>query len=468
MFCGFFFYLKEFFRLSSAFCYNGREMEGLPMTIEDAIAWIHSRLPFGSRPGLERVEALLEKVDHPERKVKTIHIAGTNGKGSTVTYLRCLLEEAGLTVGTFTSPYIESFNERISINGKGIPDQDLVELVEKYQLLVTELDTVEAVAGVTEFEMLTAMAFDYFWQKKVDVAIFEVGLGGLLDSTNVAVPMLTGITTIGYDHMDILGNTIEEIAAQKAGIIKQGVPVVLGNIAEKAQKVIEKTAAEKQAPTFVYGKEYEAVYQHPAAEWGEVFTFIGKNGKLASLTTGMIGRHQIENASVALELYALYCEEENLPFREKEIRRGLKKAYWPGRMEKMSEEPLVILDGAHNTHAMERLIQNMTTEFKDYHINILFSALKTKDVHEMLEQLKKIPNAHIYLTTFEYPKAIDLSSIGEVEDEKVSIVSLWQFGLGDILEKMTSEDLLLVTGSLYFVSEVRNLLVELGGGKDEI
>src|SRR5699024_8627819 len=145
---------------------------------------------------------------HPEKKVKTIHIAGTNGKGSTVTYLRCLLEEAGLTVGTFTSPYIESFNERISINGQEIPDQDLIKLVQKYRPLVEHLDRFEAVAGITEFETLTAMAFDYFLCQKVDVAIIEVGLGGLLDSTNVAIPLLTGITTIGLDHTDILGETI--------------------------------------------------------------------------------------------------------------------------------------------------------------------------------------------------------------------------------------------------------------------
>lgn len=229
-------------------------MGELLMTIEEAIEWIHSRLPFGSRPGLDRVEALLEVVGHPERKVKTIHIAGTNGKGSTVAYLRSLLEEAGLTVGTFTSPYIETFNERIAINGKSIPDNDLIQLVKKYQPLIKQLDQFEAVAGITEFETLTAMAFDYFLMKKVDVAIIQVGLGGLLDSTNVAVPMLTGITTIGLDHTEILGDTIEEIAAQKAGIIKQGVPVVTGNIAPEAFTVIQQTAKAKNAPLYVYGK----------------------------------------------------------------------------------------------------------------------------------------------------------------------------------------------------------------------
>lgn len=437
------------------------------MKIEEAIAWIHSRLPFGSRPGLDRVEALLEIVGHPEKQVKTIHIAGTNGKGSTVTYLRCLLEEAGLTVGTFTSPYIESFNERISINGQEIPDQDLIKLVQKYRPLVEHLDRFEAVAGITEFETLTAMAFDYFCVKKVDVAIIEVGLGGLLDSTNVAVPLLTGITTIGLDHTDILGETIEEIAAQKAGIIKQGVPVVTGNIEERALEVIKKQARLRNAPLHIFGENYQVTYQHPAEQWGEVFSFHNEHGKMTSLTIGMIGQHQTENAGMAIDLYQVYCKMTGIPFSEKEIRKGLKKAHWPGRMEKLSEEPFVILDGAHNTHAVSRLVQNLKKEFKDYRINILFSALSTKDVEAMLTQLKAVPNAHLYLTTFEHPKALDLSTMTDLVDETVSIVSLWQFGLAEILEKMTNEDVLVVTGSLYFISEVRTLLLQLGG-KNEL
>ena len=296
------------------------------MKIEEAINWIHSRLPFGSRPGLDRVEALLEVVGHPEEKVKTIHIAGTNGKGSTVTYLRYLLEEAGLTVGTFTSPYIESFNERISINGQGIPDESLIRFVKKYQPLVEQMDQFEAVAGITEFETLTAMAFDYFLEEQVDVAIIEVGLGGLLDSTNVAKPLLTGITTIGMDHTDILGDTIEEIAAQKAGIIKQNVPLVTGNILPEALAVIEKQAKLKNATQYVWGEAYTVSYKHPAEEWGEIFSFQNEFGKIPKLTIHMIGRHQVENAGMAIEMYQIYCGLMNLPFREKDVINGLKKA----------------------------------------------------------------------------------------------------------------------------------------------
>ncbi|MGL9954973.1 bifunctional folylpolyglutamate synthase/dihydrofolate synthase [Enterococcus faecalis] len=440
----------------------------MQLTIEEAIEWIHSRLPFGSRPGLDRINALLEKIDHPENKVPTIHIAGTNGKGSTVTYLRCLLEEMGLKVGTFTSPYIESFNERIAINGQPISDEQLITYVEKYQPIIKELDQITEVAGITEFETLTGMALDYFVNEQVDIAVVEVGLGGLLDSTNVVKPLLTGITTIGKDHTEILGETIAEIAYQKAGIIKEKVPVVTGNICADALAVIEKVAQEKQSPIFRFGKEYQVEYLHPDTQWGEVFNFYGEMGKLTKIKVPLLGRHQVENAAVAIQLFDKYCQLQHLPFKERDITQGLAKAQWPARMERLSDEPLIVLDGAHNDHAVKRLVENLRKEFPQHTIHILFSALATKDVDEMIQDLKQVSNAHLYLTSFDYPKAIALTEMEKYEDDLTEIVSLWQFGLGEILEKMSTDDLLLVTGSLYFVSQVRELLLTIGGNDEEI
>lgn len=434
------------------------------MTSEEAIAWIHGRKTFGMRPGLMRVEALLKRLGNPEKNLTLIHVAGTNGKGSTVSYLRSLLEESGLQVGTFTSPHIESFNERIEIDGCFIPDDSLIEWVETLQPLVMQLDQEEELTGITQFEILTALAFGYFAQQQVDVAIIEVGLGGRLDSTNVITPILTAITTIGMDHMDMLGDTIEAIAAHKAGIIKPNVPLVTGKIPESALSVIDLEAAEAEAPVFHLGKDYQITYHRPDEVWGEWFDFENERGKIKGLKTPMIGRHQPENAGVAIQLYHLFCEVKKLPFSEKVVRNGLKKAYWPARMEKISNEPLIIIDGAHNTHAMERLVETVREEFTDYRIHILFSALETKKVDEMLQQLLTIPKAEIYLTTFDFPKAIHLSDdYQQLNEERISIVSLWQFGLAELLEKMTNEDLLLITGSLYFVSEVRELLLEMGG-----
>lgn len=440
----------------------------MAIKVEEAIEWIHSRLPFGSRPGLERVMALLKRVDEPQKKVPTIHIAGTNGKGSTVTYLRCLLEEAGLTVGTFTSPYIEAFNERIAIDGSGIEDAELIHYVEKYRPLVEAMDKEEAVSGITEFETLTAMAFDYFLDKQVDVAIIEVGLGGLMDSTNVVEPMLTAITTIGMDHTDILGDKLEDIAFQKAGIIKKGIPVVTGKIEPEALSVIDKQAEKMAAPLYHYNEAYSVDYLHFDKEWGEVFSFRGEQGKIEKLKTPLLGQHQTENAGVAIELFYVYCQLTGQPFLTKTVRQGLLRAEWPARMEKINDEPLIVLDGAHNDHAVRRLADNLKKEFKGRSIHVLFSALSTKNVEEMILLLKQVPNTHLYLTTFDYPRAVDLSMLAQYEDKKTEIVSLWQFGLGEILEKMSSDDMLLVTGSLYFVSQVRELLLTIGGSNEEI
>lgn len=432
------------------------------MTIDEAIAWIHSRKKFGSRPGLDRIQALLDKVENPEKKVPVIHIAGTNGKGSTVAYLRSIFIEAGVTVGSFTSPYIEEFNERIAIDAQPIPDSALIHYVEKYQPIVADLDDQPIIGGITEFEILTAIMLDYFAEEAVDVAIVEVGLGGLLDSTNVVSPILTAITTIGYDHMEILGDTLNEIAQQKAGIIKKNVPIVTGNITKGPLiEIVEKAVAET-AKIYRYGEEYQVDYLRPDPNWGELFNFTDSAGKLTSLKVPLLGRHQVENAGVAIKLYHLYCEGQGLPFEERTIQKGLVNAQWPARMEKISDEPLIVMDGAHNGHAIKRLAENMKREFRGYTIRILFSALETKDVDQMLSLLSEIPKAHIYLTTFEYPKALDLSRFDK-SDSRFDVVSLWQFGLGELLEDMGADDLLLITGSLYFVSEVRQLLLNLGG-----
>lgn len=431
-------------------------------TVEEAIEWIHSRKKFGVRPGLMRIEALLEKCDHPEHQIPTIHVAGTNGKGSTVSFLRSLLAEQGLTVGIFTSPYIERFHERIQIDQTFISDEALVTIVNRIYPVVMALDEDPELTGITEFEILTACAFIYFAQENVDVAVIEVGLGGLYDSTNVITPKVSVITTIGLDHMDILGDTIEEIALQKAGIIKPSVPVVIGNIAEPALSVLKQVAKNKQAPASIYDQNFHPHYEHVDAQWGEWWTFYNEAGRIQELYIPLMGRHQVENASVALEAFLNYCTQMNLKPQQKEIRRGLKQAYWPARMERLHTDPLIIVDGAHNEHAMARLVENMQQDFSQRKIYVLFSALQTKPVTQMIDQLLTIPNCEILLTTFDFPKALVLSdSLLKKAPKRLSFVSLWQVGLGEILEKMQEDDVLLITGSLYFVSEVRAFILTL-------
>lgn len=431
-------------------------------TVEEAIQFIESRQKFGSKPGLQRINALLDELGHPEKELSVVHIAGTNGKGSTVSFLSSMLQETGLTVGTFTSPYIEVLNERIAINGRPISDEVLLSIVQKIQPIVNSAESNSVLFEITEFELLTAAAFLYFKEEKIDIAVVEVGLGGLYDSTNVVSPILTAITTIGMDHEQVLGDTIEKIAAQKAGIIKKGIPVVTGNISENALAVIDDTAQKQQAKVYHFNESYQMNYRGPHSKWGEQFDFYNENGKITKLVTSLLGKHQTENAAVAIQLFYLVCQLKKIPFDEKDIKNGLLNTCWPARMERISQDPLIVLDGAHNEQAMKRLVENINKEFKDRHIYVLFSALERKNVTSMLEQLLEIPNADIYLTNFDYAGALRLEkNYQRINEKRINVVSLWQFGLANILEKISSDDMVLVTGSLYFVAEVRKLIKEL-------
>lgn len=420
------------------------------MTIETALEWIHSRLKFNIRPGLTRIEALLKLLGNPEKELSMLHIAGTNGKGSTVAFTRSILEQLGLTVATFTSPFIETFGERMAINGHPIPDEKLIKYVEQLKPLVEEMDKDERLAGITEFEIITALAFRYFADEHVDVALIEVGLGGLLDSTNVIQPVATAITTIGMDHMDILGDTLEKIAAQKAGIIKPYTPLVTGKIADEALAVIAETAQTNQAKHYQYGIDYQVEILE-----NERFNYKDDEIYLLNLEKSLLGLHQIDNAALAVKLTMVYAHKVGLSLSEEAIRVGLRRTFWPARMEEVSQAPLTLLDGAHNVHAMQRLLENLKNEFSGRKITILFSALVTKDITEMIKMLQTVDNSKLILTTFDYPKALKLEDFAYLEKENVTLAEDWKSTYAALKENLHEDDVLLMTGSLYFMSQIR-------------
>lgn len=423
------------------------------MSIEEALEWIHSRLKFNIRPGLSRVSALLELLGHPEESLSMIHVAGTNGKGSTVAFTRSIFMQAGLKVASFTSPFITTFGERISINALPIADDKLIYYVEMIQPLVAELDKDAELTGITEFEIITAMAFKYFADEQVDLAVIEVGLGGLLDSTNVIKPVVSGITTIGLDHIDILGSTIEEIAAQKAGIIKPGIPVVVGNIELKALRVIWEVARKNTARVYQFPYDYRTeVEEH------EHFNFFSGQEAILDIEKSLVGLHQIENAGMAIELSLVYASKVGIVLTEDVIRAGIREAFWPARMEKLGEKPLILLDGAHNVHAMNRLLENLSSEFPNKKITIIFSAITTKDISQMIKMLQTVKNSNLILTTFDYPKALNLGDFQKLEEEGVELAPSWELALVRAQKNLAEDDLLLVTGSLYFSSQVREFL----------
>lgn len=428
------------------------------MNYEETLSWIHSRTKFGIRPGLTRINHLLGLLDNPQDKLKIVHIGGTNGKGSTTTFLRCLLEEQGLRVGTFTSPYIEMFNERISINGQPISNEELVALSTKIKPLIDEMDLDKKLENTVEFEILTAMMFDYFVSKEVDIVLVEVGLGGTYDCTNVMIPLVSAITTIGLDHTDILGDTIEEIALQKAGIIKKDRPVVVGRVSEEAFEVIEAQAKKLASKLIFYTRDFSSNYHTPTNVWGESFDFTNPTKTLKNLKIPMLGKHQVDNASVAIELFFIVAKELCLTVSNGDIQKGLSKAFWPGRMEKIADEPLIVLDGAHNEHAMTVMVDNLKNEFKNHKIHAIFGALSTKDISSMVSLLESVPDLTLKVTEFSYPKAYTKA---EYENMGLTAYGHWEEALADVLSDVSEDELILLTGSLYFISQVREKL--LGG-----
>ena len=409
--------------------------------------------------GLERMVELLALRGNPHLKLKVIHIGGTNGKGSTIAFLKNMLEKMGLRVGVFSSPYLIHYTDQIAINGESIPEARLESLMADYRLLL-EGEHAQALQGTTEFEIITAIAYDYFASEQVDVAIMEVGMGGLLDSTNVCQPILTGITTIGLDHVALLGDSLEAIAEQKAGIIKQEVPLVTGNIVPEALAVINQIAKAKEAPRLVYGEDYQVSHQESVGT-GEVFDYTSPQ-RQGRFQTGLLGLHQVENAGMALALLDSYCQATGRELPDNAlVAQALEETSWPGRLEVVSREPLMILDGAHNPHAIKALLATLKERFTDYQKEILFTCIKTKALEDMLDLLETLPGTKITLTHFEDSRATDEKVLKEMADSRNFNYQDWQKFLDQKLsENEEKKTVRIITGSLYFLAQVRAYLME--------
>ena len=409
--------------------------------------------------GLERMVELLALRGNPHLKLKVIHIGGTNGKGSTIAFLKNMLEKMGLRVGVFSSPYLIHYTDQIAINGESIPEARLEVLMSEYRSLL-EGEYAQTLQGTTEFEIITAIAYDYFASEQVDVAIMEVGMGGLLDSTNVCQPILTGITTIGLDHVALLGDTLEAIAEQKAGIIKTGVALVTGNIVPEALAVIDQIAAVKQAPRLVYGDAYQ-VSHHESIVTGEIFDYTS-SVRQGRFQTGLLGLHQVENAGMALTLLDAYCHETGRELAGNDlVAQALEETSWPGRFEVVSRNPLMILDGAHNPHAIKALLATLEERFADYHKEILFTCIKTKALEDMLDLLEILPDTELTLTRFDDGRATAEELLRQAAHSRNLNYQSWQAFLDQKKPENEEEKTVrIITGSLYFLSQVRAYLME--------
>ena len=409
--------------------------------------WLKKSESIPRKLGLYRMEAILEALGNPERELKSIHIAGTNGKGSTAAMITAFSKAHGLRVGTFTSPHMDSIRERIQLDGVPLEEEPFWQAA----LVVrkVEIRLFEEWGPFNYFEILTAMMFVVFQQEAVDLAIIEVGIGGLLDNTNVGHPLVSVITTIGLDHQDLLGSTLEEISTQKAGIIKSGQQVVVGPVTRECMDVIREIASEKGATVQAFGEDFSLVedsYQD---------TVLTISLKQLALN----GAFQKENATVAIRAFRVWMEVTGRSAQAEFIEAALRVVSWPGRMEVLQDTPLVMIDGAHNLPAIERLVQNMTAS-KAKKQTLLFSALTRKDSQQMLARLQEaLPDVNIILTSFHPSKGQSIAR-SDVEAYLDSPQISYEESFEDVIDRFASstddKSELWVTGSLYFIAEVRH------------
>lgn len=431
---------------------------------DDALAFIHGRTKFKKIPTLKRMRRFLQELGNPQENLDYLHITGTNGKGSTTAMLRSMLMADGLSVGTFTSPFIVRFNERISLNGQPIPDDELVKTVQKVAPIVDYLDEVLPEGGPTEFEIDTAIMFTWFAKMRPDVVILEVGIGGLFDSTNVIVPKVSGIVSVGYDHMHVLGDTLGKIAAQKAGIIKPKVPVVIGRLPKAARQVIIEAAQDKQAPLYENGRQFTAKKLNDHQLKNEI-EYDGLMIHRQRFQLGLLGEYQVDNAAVAITMAQLYLKQQGLPIDVGSFRQGLADTRWPGRLEVVNDSPLVVLDGAHNLPGMQALTTTIKDDFKNMEIYVLVAILADKQYQLMLGEIASLPNVHLMLTNFAGPgpnrPSADLKKAAQDIETRwpIKTAASWQEGLLKISKEASADDAILITGSLYFISEVRSFFV---------
>lgn len=409
--------------------------------------WLKKSESIPRKHGLYRMEVILEALGNPERELKSIHIAGTNGKGSTAAMVTAFAKAHGLRVGTFTSPHMDSIRERIQLDGVPLGEEPFWQAASVVREVENRL--FEEWGAFNYFEILTAMMFVVFQQESVDLAIIEVGIGGLLDNTNVGHPLVSVITTIGLDHQDLLGSTLEEISTQKAGIIKSGQQVVVGPVTRECMDVIREIASEKGATVQAFGEDFSLVedsYQD---------TVLTISLKQLALN----GAFQKENATVAIRAFRVWMEVTGRSAQAEFIEAALRVVSWPGRMEVLQDTPLVMIDGAHNLPAIERLVQNMTAS-KAKKQTLLFSALTRKDSQQMLARLQEaLPDVNIILTSFHPSKGQSIAR-SDVEAYLDSPQISYEESFEDVIDRFASstddKSELWVTGSLYFIAEVRH------------
>ncbi|MBW4084729.1 folylpolyglutamate synthase/dihydrofolate synthase family protein [Paenibacillus sp. S150] len=432
----------------------------------EAVNWINGLIPFGIRPGLGRIERLMEMLGRPHRKLKFIHVAGTNGKGSTCAFLTSVLIRSGYSVGTFTSPYITKFTNRFQYNGKDIPEEVLAELANKLRPLVEEIAQSE-LGSPTMFEVATALAILYYAEVCYpDVVVWETGLGGRLDVTNIVTPIVSIITNIGHDHTDVLGDTLEKIAGEKAGIIKPGVPAVSCVSQPEAVAVLKAKAAASQSTLYLAGEDFG--YENVRIKDGlQIFDFKGPFRTL-ELGIAMKGEHQLSNSAGAMMALEVLRQYMAFMLEDEDVLEGFRRTFWAGRLEEVGSSPRIVLDGAHNPEGAESLARSLPRFYKYDKLNLLMGMLANKHHESYFKHILPIVDTLI-LTEPDFRKKMDAGDLQVIAErlrekyakENLAIIVEHDWGQAlQLLQSITAEsDLAVVSGTLYLISDVRSTLL---------
>ena len=428
------------------------------MNYSAALAYLESLGTFGIQLGLKRIEALLAELGNPERRFRSIHVTGTNGKGSTTALLAAILHAAGIRTGMYTSPHLVDYPERMTMEGQEISRDEFAAMIGKTRLAAEAIQA-RGMESPTEFEVLTAAAFLWFAEKQVEMAVVEVGLGGLLDSTNVIAPEISVITNVTLEHTDRCGGTVAEIASHKAGIIKTGAPVVTGATGE-ALTVIEAVAARKYSACSVLNREF-FVSDVVIGETEQSFLFSGPAEPPQRYRMRLLGRHQADNA--ALAIHVCQCLAENEPrLTAAAILSGVAEAHWPGRFEIFPGAPTVILDGAHNPDGVRTLRHTLEAVYPERAIVFLFGVLADKDHGEMARRLFH-PSDRAIVVEPNSPRAASACEIADEISGYVAAVSVAaDIASGLLQAKLWAgpQGIVCVAGSLYMIGDARQLLLK--------
>lgn len=428
------------------------------MNYKEALKYIEETHKFGIRLGLDNMTKLLDLLGNPQDNLNIIHMSGTNGKGSTCSFITSILKEAGYKVGLYTSPFLETFTERIRINGENIPEEDVARIISLIKEKIEQM-VKEGYSYPTEFEIVTTMAFYYYYEQNVDYVALEVGLGGRYDATNIIKSsQVSVIGSISLDHTNILGDNISKIAYEKGGIIKENGVAIVYNQSDEVKNVIKQICYDKNA-TYIE-TNFDDIDIKKSDIYSQVYDVTIFDESYENIEIKLIGEHQINNSILALTVIKYLECNKGLKIDDKSIRRGLINTKWPGRIEKISENPLFIIDGAHNEDGALSLAKAIDKNFKDRNLTLLIGMLEDKDIDSVLDIL--IPKFNkVITTTPDNPRAIDSSKLkGKILRYTDNVVDKKDIeeALNYTLESSNDNDVIISAGSLYMIGSIRRLM----------